>query len=114
MLIVDGPFEVNLEEIGEGMIDHEKDERCEIVNEVRMTFDGHVKKVEACTFFGENLIDYILGVVLQTFFKSLAKQFSSFLGDICIKGSLPESLEIRVGLMRSNRNSVLVSGFFSQ
>jgi hypothetical protein len=59
-LVIDGPFEVNFEEIREAMIDHQEDEWSEIVDEIRVPLDSHVEEVEANILFGENLVDDVL------------------------------------------------------
>ena len=102
------------EEVVEGVADEGEEEGSELVDQIGVPREAHVEKIEADAFLAEDLVDQVLAVVVEAFVEQLLEGLAALLRHLCIVKGLPESLEMRVGLMRSSKNSVSLWGFFSQ
>lgn len=67
MLVIDGPFEVNFEEIFKCFFDEGKDKVDELTHQIWMSFQPHIEKIETNILLAENLIDKVLAVIPETF-----------------------------------------------
>lgn len=113
LLVVDGPLEVYFEEVVECVADEGEEEGGEVVDQVGVPLESHVEEVEAHALLAEYLVDEVLGVVLEALLDHVAEQFAALPRHLYVRSVVPESREIRLGLMRSKKNSVFLSGFFS-
>jgi hypothetical protein len=110
LLVVDGVGEVNLEEVRQGVADQRKKKSRELRHQVRMPLESHVEEVKAHVVLAEDLVKDVFGVEPEAFIDQLGEHFGPLLRHVCVSQMVPDSREMRVGLTKSRRNSLLPSG----